>query len=764
MPLLRCRFQIPILTIFLTFYLFCSLSLASSPSAADENPVSSDYPYKNSVHALKVAVVGDAARDLKDIAPSGRLEGSSSESTVGSNILITALALAVLVVLTVLLDRLWLKVRLKARVGELAARKRKLEALVTNAPVGIFTATPEGTFLEANRKLAEIHGFSSAEDLIRNVKHIGNEIFVRPEERLRMGEVLKRQGYVSDWEAESRRPDGTINWVSLSMRQLEDANGRLIREGFTVDITERKKAAQALEESRSRLALALEVAGAGAWDFYPRTGRTYFGLSWFTMLGYEPDSFEHTFQTWLELLHPDDRERAEKFMQNYLASRDRTSFSLQFRMRTGDGGWRWILGSGRALEWDSAGNPSHVIGINYDIQKIKDAERRLEASEKTYRELFNAGEDAIAVLRLEDKTFVDVNRAFVKLSGYGREELLDRNSQVLASLIKPDQGGEWSAILTGALAGTPQSFASVGRRKNGDRFFADVFVRQVNLNDIDRIMVVLHDVTEKRMMQEVMIQTEKMMSVGGLAAGMAHEINNPLNIILQGAQNVLRRTDPLVGKNRQVAKECQLSLKAFADYLEKRDIRQTVEAIRDAGLKAARTVENMLSFSRKSDSALVAHDLNRIVENTVFLVHNDFDLKKKYDFRHIRIEKDLTELPQVPCVETEIEQVLLNLLRNAGQAVAEMDNGSPLITLRTRRENDLAVIEVEDNGTGIHEDAEKRIFDPFFTTKETGVGTGLGLSVSYFIITRRHHGSIEMQSKPGEWTRFVIHLPLFLPR
>ena len=671
-----------------------------------------------------------------------------------------ALGLALLVVVIVLLDRLWLKAKLKVYVGELAAKNRKIEALVSNAPVGIFTSKSEGTFLEANQKLAEIHGYPSPEALIKGVKNIAEDLFVRPEERPRMGEALKKQGYISDWEVESKRPDGTINWVSLSMRQLTDANGYLIREGFTVDITERQKATQALEESRSRLSMALKVAGAGTWDFYPKTGLTNFSPSWFSMLGYEVDEFEHTYQTWLDLLHHEDREQVDKFIKEHLTSRARTNFNIQYRMRTKAGGWRWILGSGQTLEWDSEGAPSHLIGINYDIQKIKDAEKSLEASEKTYRELFNAGEDAIVVLRLEDRAFIDANQAFAKLSGYDLEELLERNPQAFGALISPEQGEEWSAILIRALEGVPQRFESRGRTKNGDLFFADVFVRKVNLNGIERLMVVLHDITEKQMMQEVMIQTEKMMTVGGLAAGMAHEINNPLNVVLQGAQNILRRTDPGSERNRKVAQECHLALPALADYFEKRDIRQTVEAIQDAGVKAARIVDNMLSFSRKSDSTPVPHDLNRIIENTVFFIQSDFDLKKKYDFRHIRIETCLSDLPEVPCAGNEIEQVLLNLLRNAGHALAEAAIENPVITLRTRLEENLAVIEVEDNGTGIHQDVGKRVFDPFFTTKETGVGTGLGLSVSYFIITKRHHGTIQVDSKPGEWTRFIIRLPI----
>jgi signal transduction histidine kinase len=150
-----------------------------------------------------------------------------------------------------------------------------------------------------------------------------------------------------------------------------------------------------------------------------------------------------------------------------------------------------------------------------------------------------------------------------------------------------------------------------------------------------------------------------------------------------------------------------------------------------------------------------------VIERTVELASNDYDLKKQYDFRHIKIIRDFDpDLPRVPCVISEIEQVLLNLLRNAGQAIYSQRDRTevPRIILRTRQDEGSARIEVEDNGPGMDETVRKRIFEPFFTTK--GMGTGLGLSVSYFIITNNHFGSIRAESSPGKGTRFIIQLPL----
>jgi len=258
----------------------------------------------------------------------------------------------------------------------------------------------------------------------------------------------------------------------------------------------------------------------------------------------------------------------------------------------------------------------------------------------------------------------------------------------------------------------------------------------------------------------MMVQTEKMLSVGGLAAGMAHEINNPLGAILQGSQNILRRIAPDMPQNRAVADALGIDLNQLNRYLQERGILRFLEGIREAGTRAAKIVADMLSFSRRSEARFAPVDLEDMLETVLRLAASDYDLKKKYDFKRIVIERDYDPaLRLVYCDKTEIEQVILNLLKNAAQAMAEEGTASPTITLRTLREPDYALIEVIDNGPGMDDKTLKRIFEPFFTTKEVGAGTGLGLSVSYFIVTEQHNGRLSVMSKPGQGSRFSIRLP-----
>lgn len=279
------------------------------------------------------------------------------------------------------------------------------------------------------------------------------------------------------------------------------------------------------------------------------------------------------------------------------------------------------------------------------------------------------------------------------------------------------------------------------------------------------VVIRIDDITERLALEDAMVQSEKMLSVGSLAAGMAHEINNPLGAILHNVQNIRRRLSPDLEKNRQQALESGVSLERISHYLSAREIPHLLDGIQSAGTRAARIVSHMLNFSRRSDRVLAPCNLAQLIDQAVEIAGNDFDLSEGFDFKSLLIQRKFDpQLETVPCIANELEQVLLNLLKNAAQAIHHREGGPPgQITLRTRYTPPWAEIQVTDNGVGMHEAVRKRIFEPFFTTKEVGQGTGLGLSVSYFIITNNHKGQMEVSSKPGQGTTFTLRLPLAEP-
>ncbi|MDM8518212.1 ATP-binding protein [Desulfobacterales bacterium HSG16] len=170
----------------------------------------------------------------------------------------------------------------------------------------------------------------------------------------------------------------------------------------------------------------------------------------------------------------------------------------------------------------------------------------------------------------------------------------------------------------------------------------------------------------------------------------------------------------------------------------------------------------MLSFSRKSDSRFITHDMAELLEKAIDLAASDYNLKKKYDFRKIEIVREYDpDLPETPCEESKLQQVFFNILKNGAQAMTKnSENISPKFILRTCLDRDMARIEIEDNGPGMDKATCKRVFDPFFTTKKVGFGTGLGLSVSYFIITENHGGNLFVSSTQGKGAKFSIILPI----
>lgn len=328
--------------------------------------------------------------------------------------------------------------------------------------------------------------------------------------------------------------------------------------------------------------------------------------------------------------------------------------------------------------------------------------------------------------------------------------------------IFPQVSKEMEKIRNSIQEKQPQKMEKVMTEMKDEIHYTDIIIYPLISNRVEGAVIRMDDVTAKVRIEEMMIQTEKMMSVGGLAAGMAHEINNPLGGILLGVQNIFRRLSPNLPINTQIAQECGLDLIKLSNYLEKRNITSFLEGIQTSGERASTIVSNMLRFSRRSESKMTPINLANLFEKTIELAANDYDLKKKYDFRHIEILREYSQkFPEINCVETEIQQVILNLLKNAVQAIYENKDSDkkPQLILRLFKDGNMARIEVEDNGPGMDKDTCKRVFEPFFTTKDIDIGTGLGLSVSYFIITNNHKGTMAVSSTPGRGTKFIITLP-----
>jgi len=249
---------------------------------------------------------------------------------------------------------------------------------------------------------------------------------------------------------------------------------------------------------------------------------------------------------------------------------------------------------------------------------------------------------------------------------------------------------------------------------------------------------------------------------------MAHEINNPLAGIIQNAYVMSNRLFP-ANLGKYIKDEEQAVW--VSNFIKDRKLDKLLKLIIDSGHRAAKIVDNMLSFAKQGKVKYSKLQLNQIIDETLDLAYSDYDMKKNFDFKKISIQKQFNESPiSIYGEKSKLQQVVLNILKNAAEATHEklMQYQSnqrpyePLITIRTQLSGNTARLEFEDNGPGIPESIKNRIFEPFFTTKEVSEGTGLGLSVSYFIITKNHQGAMHVETKLGKYTKFIIELPIDL--
>jgi PAS domain S-box-containing protein len=549
-------------------------------------------------------------------------------------------------------------------------------------------------------------------------------------------------------------PSGAAKHI-LAIRHpvLNDAGDVVQLVGTTIDITERKHAEETVRRITSYLAETQRLAHTGTFVGDDTTKPLYWSDELFRIFGFDPQHGLPTRDEPLQRIHPED---LDKFLQSLERMiHQKADSDVEYRIVLPDGTVKHVYGIGHPV-LNANGEFVEFVGTTIDITERKKAEAEIN-SLKNYLSSIIDSMPSILVGINNVRTVTQWNRQAEAFTGMPAGEAIGKP---IAHLL-PDFAPWIRAMGTGMDEHRPSSMEKLLIAKGGERRFYDLMLYPLLTDAFGGAVLRIEDVTERARTQELMVQAEKMMSIGGLAAGMAHEINNPLGIIIQAAQTIERRISLELPANRKVSEELGLNLEGIRAYFDKRQISDAIASILTASSRAAKIVANMLQFSRRSDTAMEPTSLAQIVDQALELAASDYDLKKKHDFRSIEIIKDYQDTPQVHIVSVEIEQVILNLLKNAAQAmITNPADKRPSITLRLRRENRYAVIEVEDNGPGMTEDICRRVFEPFFTTKEPGVGTGLGLSVSYMIVTQNHKGIMEVQSTPGRGSLFKVRLPI----
>ncbi len=641
--------------------------------------------------------------------------------------------------------------------------ERRLSTLFEGSPIGIFRSTPEGRFLQVNPALAAMFRYEDPLSTVQqvNAQGIGQGLYESPDQRLDL--VRRLQDNVGTWfveEVHFRRKDGTFmdGIMSISLHPDPETEQPLLF-GFVQDISERKKAEDSLKAKTALLSAQANATLDGILVVSMQQKRILSNRALLDMFKVPREVMENEDDTmFLEQvvgLTRNPKAFLEKVIYLYAHPTETSRDEIEFRNGT-------VLERYSAPVLGENGELYGRIWTFHDITERKKVEQEILHLKNYLSNVIDSMPSALVGLNCQ-KRVTQWNRAAETLLGIPEAEALGRPIEDLAPDFAP-----WISVLCQEIQREhrPASMEKLLLEREGERHFFELMMYPLVTDGMEGAVVRIQDITERVRIQELMIQTEKMMSVGGLAAGMAHEINNPLGIISQATQNIERRLSTELPANRVVAEEIGLDMGLLQAYFEKRQITQFMGGIREAVGRATKIVGNMLQFSRQADSARHAVSLPAILEQALELAANDYDLKKKYDFRSIEIQREFEqELPLVPVVAIEIEQVFLNLLKNAAQAMAgNPPSKHPCLILRARREAKHVVLEIEDNGPGMDETIRRRVFEPFFTTKDPGVGTGLGLSVSYTIITQNHKGLLEVASTPGVGTCFTLRLPVMRER
>ncbi|MHC1729637.1 MAG: PAS domain S-box protein [Syntrophobacteraceae bacterium] len=637
--------------------------------------------------------------------------------------------------------------------AEDALRKteQRLRTLVENIPDGIARFDANGRHLFVNPAVAKACGVPPEDFIGKTISEIGP---LENDAQFKMLEILIRrafeEGVTNEIELEFTAPDGARYFHHLHVPEKDEKGKAVSVLGICRDITERKRAEEQLKASESILRSVFSATPIGL--IFNR-GRVVQNVnhSMCELTGYsEQELVGKSTRRFYET--QEEYEYAGHALYSQIEQQGRTSVETRYIRKDGTIIHVSLTAAVLCNEDLSAGS---IVTVQ-DITERKLAEEETRRLRNYLSNIINSMPSMLVGVDLEGRVTM-WNTAAENQTGFSAQEARGQPVQQLLPLLSNHLDKVRGAINTRMV----KAESKAPRIVAGQTRYEDMTVYPLVGNGVEGAVIRVDDVTERVRIDEVILESEKMLSVGRLAAGMAHEINNPLGVILQASQNVLRRVSPGIPANIRVAGECGITLGSLLEYMKQREILTFLEDIRQSGQRAAEIVANMLSFSRKAETGMSTTNLAELLDRTVSLAAGDYDMKKHYDFRQIEIVRDYEpDVPQVVCHAGKIQQVFLNILRNGAEAMGTTrDQGrSPRFILRVAGEGAVVRVEIEDNGDGMDESTRKRLFEPFFTTKPPGLGTGLGLSVSYFIITEDHQGAISVESTPGVGSCFIIRL------
>jgi PAS domain S-box-containing protein len=493
----------------------------------------------------------------------------------------------------------------------------------------------------------------------------------------------------------------------------------------------------------------------------------------FKMLGRSSDAGYDTFASMQDLVHPDDAALVkEKYAGLISGNQDLCAF--EHRLSHRDGSWRWIMVRCTVTRRDARRSALRILGVHTDITALKQAESQLRAQQAENKMLALVAEHTTnSVLITDAAGLIEwANRGFEAMTGYSLQEV--RGLKPGSFLQGPGTDPDSVDIMRRHInAGKPVRIKILNFHKDQRPIWVSLEIQPVRVGgDIRHFVAVIEDVTENEKLEAERRLSQKLQSVGQLAAGIAHEINTPVQFVgdsLTFLDEAWREIGPMVGASRAADAVTDPQVGGSSDdaaglrnddvgfFLDNFPL--AIERARDGLQRVSAIVRAMKELAHPDQRDFYRADVNRAVQNAIVVGRNE------YKYVGI-VNTDCGTLPMVKCRISSISQVLLNLIVNAGHALADQGHTPETgrIGVTTRREGEYIVIAVSDNGCGIPQQIRDRIFDPFFTSKEVGRGTGQGLAIARAIVVEQHGGRIVVDSKAGAGSTFEVWLPIEGPR
>lgn len=660
---------------------------------------------------------------------------------------------------------------------QLAETEKSFTAIQELANAGVWELDIESGNTTWSKKVYDIYKipYETATNVVDGLSYYS------PESQKILQDLISnciKMGTPFDQTFEFKDAANNAKWVRSIGHQSQSNNSKNNKiQGIFQDITSLKNQETKILESKKELELAhqfldlaLEGASLGIWDWDLVTNNVTFDQRWAHMLGLNINEIDMKLSTWENLVHPDDLASCYNDIQSYMQGKSDYYENIH-RMRHKNGQWIYILDRGKFSAWDDLGNPIRFTGTHFNLTKQvlnENTIRMVSDIRAAYIEKNTNHEDYLQlliskILNITESQYGFIGEVFnsengsdLKILGISDiswdEETKRRNKEKNSmQILSRDLSPLYKEVLKSGktfITNAPQSHSFMGvpiyhnkkmtamigiaNRKEGydeslHQHLAPVF--QV-VGDIIYAQSLEKEIEKQK---KIAFQNAKLASIGQLAAGVGHEINNPLTIVIGQLE---------LFKNYLITKG------HFDEKVEER-----TKIIMASCQRIAQIVKGLRGFSRMGDTDISVVNINEVIKATLSLLSNIFDKNQ------IKIKYEQQDSIYIKANTGRLEQILLNLLINARDALTDFNEiDDKIIHIRSYLEGEKAVLSVEDNGPGIKDDIKEKIFEPFFTTKELNQGTGLGLALVSSMV-KDFGGTIVVETFKTKGTKFILKFP-----